>query len=149
MQVVTHKNCNHCKESKPLVAFHRRCTSEDGHGRTCKFCVSDFNKSYRANHAEKIAAKRRAYWQKADVRKRGVAYQNKRNRARMESLATRPRPTSCEICGGTKKICYDHDHKTSKFRGWLCSRCNLYLGGVKDNIELLNKMITYLVKNGS
>ena len=38
-------------------------------------------------------------------------------------------------------------HK-SKFWGWICSRCNLALGLVKDNIETLKAMIEYLFKNG-
>ena len=64
--------------------------------------------------------------------------------------------TVCEICGRTieecvkwnskypiKHFCIDHDHKTNKFRGLLCFRCNRQLGWYekyKDEIEnYLNK----------
>jgi hypothetical protein len=39
----------------------------------------------------------------------------------------------------SKKIktvwCLDHNHKTNKFRGWLCQSCNLGVGNLKDNSE--------------
>jgi len=143
------KKCNHCREDKPLSVFHRRVTSLDGHGKTCKDCVYEFNRSYREKHREKIAAKHRAYWQREHVKASSKVYQNRRNLEKLERVAGRPKPDTCEICGKGGKICYDHSHKTGKFRGWLCSRCNLYLGGVQDNIEILNKMVTYLVKNGT
>ncbi len=37
--------------------------------------------------------------------------------------------------------------KTSKFRGWICWRCNIVLGKVKDNKQILLKLITYLEKH--
>lgn len=42
------------------------------------------------------------------------------------------------------KACVDHDHKTGKIRGLLCNHCNRALGLIKDNIEVLNRMIKYL-----
>jgi hypothetical protein len=40
----------------------------------------------------------------------------------------------------------DHDHKTKKNRGLLCAHCNRGLGHFKDNPELLQKAIEYLIK---
>ena len=54
------------------------------------------------------------------------------------------RPKNCEICGEDGKICWDHDHKTGLFRGWLCNRCNRTLGFVYDNPELLRNLANYL-----
>jgi len=56
------------------------------------------------------------------------------------------KPVNCELCNGTTRIAYDHCHKTGKFRGWLCMKCNTALGLVNDDIELLQKMIKYLSK---
>jgi len=65
----------------------------------------------------------------------------------------------CKICGTTepghqrKNFAIDHDHiccpNTEKhcgkcFRGLLCTRCNLVLGEVKDDYQLLQKMVEYL-----
>jgi len=63
-----------------------------------------------------------------------------------EKIAGRQKPKNCEICGAIGKIDFDHDHVTGKFRGWICRRCNLVLGMVKDNGELLNALAGYLKK---
>ena len=34
----------------------------------------------------------------------------------------------CAICKKPKKLVTDHDHKTGKFRGLLCNKCNVSLG---------------------
>ena len=74
---------------------------------------------------------------------------------KLEKLAGRKRSEQCELCGAFAdgygkrfygRICFDHDHKTGKFRGWICVRCNTVLGHVKDNSELLLTMVEYLRK---
>lgn len=44
-------------------------------------------------------------------------------------------------------LCVDHDHKTNKFRGLVCGRCNQGLGHFQDNIEILKLAIKYLKKH--
>jgi hypothetical protein len=70
---------------------------------------------------------------RASARRRGFAY-----------APTRSRPATCEICGQSGPLAYDHDHVTGTFRGWICHPCNLTLGLVKDNPETLRKIATYL-----
>lgn len=60
---------------------------------------------------------------------------------------------NCEICGKTikdnkKKLSVDHCHKTGKFRGMLCFKCNIGLGMFNDNINIIKKSIIYLKKRG-
>lgn len=60
----------------------------------------------------------------------------------------------CAIClkpetykhqsGKIKELAVDHNHKTGEVRGLLCSRCNITLGLVDDNLEILNVAIDYL-----
>jgi uncharacterized Zn ribbon protein len=60
----------------------------------------------------------------------------------------------CAVCGrehsgaiqsGKRKRMYiDHDHTTGKVRGLLCSNCNIALGFVHDDPELLTKLAEYL-----
>lgn len=71
-------------------------------------------------------------------------YQVERNKLLKESLANRKRPNGCEICGSIGVMDFDHDHNNGKFRGWICRRCNLVLGMVRDSTDLLNKLCEYL-----
>lgn len=43
-----------------------------------------------------------------------------------------------------KFVCIDHDHKSNKVRGILCSKCNSGLGFFGDDQVLLPKIIDYL-----
>jgi len=59
----------------------------------------------------------------------------------------------CAICRRSQHEVYkkimkfniDHDHKTGKIRGLLCTNCNRGLGFFKDDIKLLQKSIKYLI----
>ena len=60
-------------------------------------------------------------------------------------------PEVCEICKGYPKTVLDRDHchKSGKFRGYLCRRCNVLLGQVQDDPEILRNMILYLEKHNA
>lgn len=66
---------------------------------------------------------------------------------RQEKEAGRKKPEQCEVCGSLGRICFDHDHNTGSFRGWICARCNIVLGLVKDNKELLKSLERYLYES--
>lgn len=56
----------------------------------------------------------------------------------------------CAICGATRgskkseSLFVDHDHKTGKIRGLLCSHCNSMLGHSRDKVSNLRRGIQYL-----
>lgn len=60
----------------------------------------------------------------------------------------------CAICGYSDKSkpkffpLVDHDHESGKVRGILCSNCNMAIGKMKDNPELLRKAAKYLEMGG-
>jgi len=61
----------------------------------------------------------------------------------------RPQPGVCDICHcGSWRIVLDHCHETGAIRGWLCDRCNAWLGRLKHNPKLSRKMDAYLKKHG-
>jgi len=49
--------------------------------------------------------------------------------------------------GNKVSLCIDHDHKTGKFRGWLCFRCNQMAGKSDENIVVLKNIVAYLEKH--
>jgi hypothetical protein len=58
----------------------------------------------------------------------------------------------CAICGNIpnkkgnagQSLHVDHDHNTGNIRGLLCSSCNLAVGWIEINPELVNNMLDYL-----
>lgn len=53
----------------------------------------------------------------------------------------------CQCCGETQdKWHFDHCHKTNKFRGILCGRCNVVLGLIEDNRDIAFQLAAYLYR---
>jgi hypothetical protein len=48
-----------------------------------------------------------------------------------------------------KAFCVDHDHRTGKFAGILCSTCNTAIGMLQDDAEILNNAIKYVTQRKS
>jgi Recombination endonuclease VII len=108
-------------------------------------------KKYRENNLQKIREDdklRQRARRKADpaAQKRRMEHYLIRREAKRWEIAGRPRAENCDICLSNVLIVFDHCHKTNKFRGWICDRCNKILGLVKDSSELLKKLANYLEK---
>ena len=100
--------------------------------------------------AAKLTTKEKAdpvLWEERKARNRKRSQDSVRRKR--ERLAGRPKPDACDVCGSNEQykhigICFDHDHDTGQFRGWLCAKCNLALGLVGDSPERLLKLALYL-----
>ena len=66
-------------------------------------------------------------------------------RANLKRNNPPPPPGLCPICSThTDTWILDHCHKTDRFRGYICDRCNRGLGCFQDNPEIVKKAIGYL-----
>jgi hypothetical protein len=114
--------------------------------------------TYKSAHRDKINAQERArYHEQKDIKREQWKVRwkqnNKRRWQKMLSEQTaalgRPRPEVCEACGGNDGgIVFDHCHELHHARGWLCDRCNVALGCLRDDIPRLRKLIAYLQRTG-
>lgn len=97
-------------------------------------------------------------WKKRNpdrVREDKRSRQNASNAKKLAEMAGRPKSSTCEICGvaedGTRatQIMFDHCHATGRFRGWICHRCNVALGYIKDNVQVARRIVAYLEDGGA
>lgn len=58
----------------------------------------------------------------------------------------------CAICNKPNRngarLCVDHDHKTQKIRGLLCTNCNSLLGLANDDTLIFENAIKYIDMSG-
>lgn len=119
------KVCRLCGVEKPISEFYFR--KDSGRYRSeCKACFKD------------IVRFRQTGWSPEDYEE---AYVKQYGR--------------CAICGCKlnssryTRFAGDHDHKTGKLRGLLCTNCNTALGLFKDSIERLDSAKRYLIRYSS
>ena len=63
-----------------------------------------------------------------------------------------PEERYCATCGIhqselKKSLSVDHNHKTGKIRGLLCSKCNFGIGQFNDDLKLIDSVKKYLIKH--
>lgn len=107
--------------------------------------IKEMGEKWRNNNRQKLTEDSRIY---KKLHPDKVAISKAKSRKiileKIELSVSRKKPDKCEICNRGGRICFDHDHKNGKFRGWICYRCNLALGLMEDNVHLLKKLIKYL-----
>jgi len=116
------RKCYKCKEIKKISEFGKNKNKSTGYGYLCRKC--DFNK-----HSD------------------GTIFPYDFDYDSVISKLIKDNGNVCFICNKkSEKLCLDHNHKTGKIRGLLCSKCNYGLGLFQDNIDFLKNSIKYLEK---
>lgn len=141
------KTCSKCKTEKPLSEFGALSTSKDGHKGQCKVCIKSVWEAWYANpeNREKNRARNRGYSQT----EKGKANSHRKRLARYGLTAqefedlTRASNGLCDSCKTRVGTSIDHDHKTGKVRGFLCSQCNTALGLLGDNSDMIQRLLMY------
>lgn len=136
------KQCNKCHQWKKEVAFSPHRDGKNGLYGICKGCKNTTDRARRKTIQGAKAAKR------SELAKRYNITLEQYNR--MYEVQN----GMCAICGKpetakTKQqkefsLSVDHDHRTEKIRGLLCSNCNNGLGRMKDSVKTLLQAALYL-----
>lgn len=128
------KKCSKCKTEKPLADFYKHKSLEHGVQAMCKECSSQYRKAWHAKKTKELG-----HWP--------YKYKQREYNLRHHyGLKPEDVPDRCQVCTSDLRVCVDHDHNTGKVRGFLCDRCNVVLGRVKDDPKLLRQLAEYLEK---
>lgn len=149
------KKCNKCKESKSLEDFSKAQKSKDGRTAMCKLCLYTKRKEERKKDPERFAQYRKEYKKGNFDSYRETKLKNKFGVTLEwydEKLAAQN--NRCAICAAhvsvlSKNLAVDHCHTTGNVRGLLCAKCNLGIGILNDDINILQNAIEYLKKYSS
>lgn len=122
---------------KAYEHFHKHIRRKDGYDTQCRACRQAYEKIRNVRPHAKIAKRR---------------YNMRRYDMTLEQydLILETQGGVCFLClrpPTDKRLAVDHDHKTGRVRGLLCSACNLALGlieSVPDPFSTLKAMATYL-----
>lgn len=117
----------------PLQAFCLACDvplSSPGH-----YCEAHRDLARRLGHA------RRSGKFKLSAREFLVLLDHQRG---VCAVCGRPETAPCPTGSGYARLCVDHCHKTGKVRGLLCRGCNVGIGNLGDDPELVLAAALYL-----
>lgn len=152
------KKCSKCGIKKDISEFYCDSKRKDGKNSWCKVCVKLQHKNkYHSNPEirKQIIARTNEY-RKSNPHYRRLAGLRKK-------LGLKPKEVSdycearlqeqngcCDICGVKlieEDTVLDHNHETGKLRGLLCHCCNRGLGFLKEDLDILSSMSSYLINN--
>lgn len=133
--------------------------------KTCAFCQNLFVTNRAKQKFCNSLCSRRKYEQKPE-RKHGFKRKESTLKSKLKAFGLTPEDYEyelqnqnhvCAICGkaetdlnmGTlRRLAVDHDHKTGRYRGLLCGKCNKGIGLLQDDIAILKQAIQYLENFG-
>lgn len=123
----------------------------------CKKCNSETrSERYYKNHEESKKKGREYAFKYRDQRKvykwasKGIVSSieeyNQLLKSQKGVCAICKNPETTKFRGKLRHLALDHNHKNKKIRELLCYRCNITLGLIEEDTNLLLKMIKYLKK---
>jgi hypothetical protein len=127
------KWCYRCSSYKPLAEFNRDRNRHDGLSHRCRACQLEKNAEWRKKNPEKRKAQERRHWIKSAY---GLSVRE------YDALIAK----GCAICGSHEHLGIDHDHRNGKVRAALCRDCNLAIGRLKDDPDLMRRAADYVAE---
>jgi hypothetical protein len=124
------KQCSACKKWLELNSFYKTNTGTSV--AACKECK--LKKSADAHLMKCFGITREEYLNMSEAQNHLCA------------ICNQPEKTINNRANKIQQLSIDHCHITGRIRKLLCSRCNLTLGNISDNIEILENAIKYLLE---
>jgi len=118
------------------AARERYYANKQPHELSCAWCETSFESESKVKYCSDQCRKE-ATTHNARLRTYGLS------KGQYEALLERSGGL-CEICQEKEAQHIDHCHDTGAVRGLLCQQCNHGLGNFSDNINTLERAITYL-----
>lgn len=135
------KVCRDCDKIKPSAEFNRDKSSRDGIANYCKECHRARNKAYWKKFDRK-QERHQLQWERLILDRYGLTPDD-------YAAMSEKQGNVCAICKQSgPRLAVDHDHETGAIRALLCKGCNVALGSMRDNPELMNAAAEYLRKHG-
>ena len=154
---MTVKVCTECGIEYPatLGFFPANRRLKCGLMARCRQCNREYQRLYRDRPGKrKLAQKRTREWCEANPVKKKEMDRRANLRYKYDlslvgyDYIWDQQGGVCKTCGNAsddgRRLAVDHDHKTGKVRGLLCRTCNLAVGFLKDDIDLVAKVLSYL-----
>jgi hypothetical protein len=125
------KQCNDCRQLKPLDEFNKSNQNNDGLQYKCREC-------------ERVVRRKRTLANPEKARE----YQYRHKYGLTLDEVNQYLSLGCGICGTHLDLVIDHCHETGRIRGALCRRCNVAIGQLNDNPTLVSKALEWLTNGG-
>lgn len=161
------KKCYKCKQQLPNLSFSQ---SKGRISSCCKKCAVKKSQEWAIINKERLSQYRKKYYIQ-NKEKRNIYIKNWKikNKERYKKIQTNSRylknygisyddkyklieqqGLKCAICKNIINMttgCVDHNHTNKIIRGILCNDCNLGIGFLKDNLNILESALIYLKTN--
>lgn len=135
------KICYRCLVSKPTTAFNRNRSKRDGLQAACRSCDKLLHKTNYNYDRKRHQLMSKLSRRKCSLTKFEAMKKKQKNRC---AICRRPERKINKTTGKAISLSIDHNHATGQIRGLLCWSCNLVIGHMNDEPELLRKAIEYL-----
>lgn len=137
------KRCSKCHIYKDFSEFFKSSTNT-----YCIVCSREYRKHYHSQ--EKVKKKHAEYALKSHFKKKyGITidqYQKMLlNQNGVCAICKLPETVISKKTGNPMQLSVDHCHRTKKVRSLLCNRCNKGIGYFKEDINLFNACVQYLL----
>lgn len=150
------KHCRQCDQRLPLEHFSKSSSTVHGYQTYCRKCSYARFKTY----AEKPENKARFNKRLREARKKNPEIfrdYDLRSRMKLEPGTYQrmydAQNGKCAICAGARlstgkfRLHIDHCHDTGIIRGLLCHNCNVGIGNLRHDENIMHRAIDYLKKH--